>query len=160
MRRYFTAAVATAGIFDLWRAHFFGRSGVQVWWGALDVSLMLFSGEHVPAPTDRGYIVRYDLDAELLEAGLYYGDESNPPFFYAFIYPQPPNAERLPIAPAAATWSDAIKEWVLPYDAVRAAADPAAELRTFLDAVYEQCVSAGWNRAAPSYVSPKPGHAP
>ncbi len=41
--RWFTAATATAGVFDRWRAHFFGRTGIQVWWGALDVSLMLFN---------------------------------------------------------------------------------------------------------------------
>ncbi len=35
-------------------------------------------------------------------------------------------------------------------------ADPAAELRAFLDAIYAQCVSAaGWDRAALSYAAPK-----
>ncbi len=156
MRRWFRAATATAGVFDEWRAHFFGRTGIQVWWGALDVSLLLFSGKHVAPPTDRGYIMKYDLDAEMMAAGLYYGDETTAPFFYGYIVPQPPGAETLPIAPAGASWSDAIKEWVLPYDAVRNAADPAAELRAFLDAIYAQCVSAaGWDRAALSYAAPK-----
>lgn len=156
VQRWFHAATATASVFDEWRAHFFGRTGVQVWWGALDVSLLLFSGKHVPPPTDRGYIMKYDLDAEMMNAGLYYGDEHTAPFFYAYIFPQPPGAETLPIAPAGASWSDALKEWVLPYEAVRNAADPAAELRTFLDAIYAQCVSAaGWDRDALSYAAPK-----
>jgi Family of unknown function (DUF5996) len=156
VRRWFGAATATAGVFDEWRAHFFGRTGIAVWWGALDVSLLLFSGKHVAPPTDRGYIMKYDLDAELMNVGLYYGDEKTAPFFYGYIFPQPPGAETLPIAPAGASWSDAIKEWVLPYDAVRNAADPAAELRAFLDAIYAQCVSAaGWDREALSYAAPK-----
>jgi hypothetical protein len=160
VRRWFAAATATASVFDEWRAHFFGRTGIQVWWGALDVSLLLFSGKHVEAPTDRGYIMKYDLDAELMAAGLYYGDENTPPFFYGYIFPQPAGAPELPMAPRAASWSDAIKEWVLPYDAVRHAADPAAELRAFLDAMYAQCIAAaGWDGRALSYVAPKrPAH--
>jgi hypothetical protein len=155
VRRWFAAATATANVFEEWRAHFFGRTGIQVWWGALDVSLLLFSGRHVEAPTDRGYIMKYDLDAELMAAGLYYGDERTAPFFYGYIFPQPPGAETLPMAPQAAAWSDAVKEWVLPYDAVRHADDPAAALRAFLDAIYAQCVTAaGWDRSALSYLAP------
>ena len=154
--RWFRAATATAGVFDEWRSHFFGRSGIQIWWGALDVSLLLFSGKHVPAPTDRGYLMKYDLDAAMMAAGLFYGDEKTAPFFYGYIFPQPAGAEKLPIAPGAASWSDAIKEWILPYDAVRHADDPMAELRAFLDAIYTQCIAAaGWDRDALSYVAPK-----
>ena len=154
--RWFYAATATASFFDEWRAHFFGRTGIAVWWGGLDVSLLLFSGKHVAPPTDRGYIMKYDLDAEMMAVGLFYGDEKNAPFFYGYIFPQPPRAENLPIAPAAAAWSDTIKEWVLPYDAVRHAADPPAELRAFLDSIYAQCIAAaGWDRDALSYIAPK-----
>jgi hypothetical protein len=153
-------STAVAGIFERWRAHFFGRSGIQLWWGAFDVALLLFNGKHVQPPADRGYLMKYDLDTEMMNAGLYFGDETTAPFFYSYIYPPPANAAQLPIAPATATWSDAIKEWVLPYDAVRTAADPTAELNAFLDAVYALCGSAaGWDRAALSYVPPKrPAH--
>ncbi len=156
VQRWFHATTATANVFDDWRAHFFGRSGIQLWWGALDVALLLFNGKHAEPPTDRGYLMRYDLDAEMLNAGLYFGDERTAPFFYGYIFPQPQGAPGLPMAPAAAAWSDTFKEWVLPYDAVRQAADPAAELHTFLDALYAQCIAAaGWDRAALSYVAPK-----
>jgi hypothetical protein len=156
VQRWFHATTATAGIFDQWRAHFFGRSGIQVWWGALDVALLLFNGKHVAAPTDRGYLMKYDLDAEMMNVGLYYGDEKTAPFFYGYIFPEPANAETLPIAPSGASWSTAIKEWVLPYDAVRNAKDPTAVLREFLDALYQRCIdSAGWDRDALSYDAPK-----
>ena len=153
--RWFHSATTAATIFDRWRSRFFGRSGVQVWWGALDVSLMLFNGKKVPAPRDRGYLLRYDLDAELMNVGLYYGDENTAPFFYGYIYPEPPDAAKLPIAPAAASWSDKLREWVLPYDAVRDAADPVAELRAFLDGMYHLCVTvAGWDDASLTYDAP------
>jgi len=156
VQRWFAATVAAAGIFDRWRAHFFGRSGIQLWWGALDIAVILFNGKRVAPPLDRGYLMKYDLDAELMNAGLYFGDESTPPYFYGYIYPEPAGADGLPIAPGTASWSAAIKEWVLPYDAVRAAADPEAEIRAFLDALYANCAKyAGWDRAALSYDAPK-----
>jgi hypothetical protein len=155
VQRWFHAATATAAVFDDWRSHFFGRAGIQVWWGALDVAIILFNGKHVAPPTDRGYLMKYDLDAELMNVGLYYGDENTPPFFYGYIYPQPPGAATLPITPAGASWSSAIGEWVLPYEAVRTAAEPEALLRTFLDSIFEQCFAvAGWDRAALSYTPP------
>ncbi len=156
VRRWFAATIAVTGIFDRWRAHFFGRSGVQVWWGALDLAVILFNGRRVPPPLDRGYLMKYDLDAELMNAGLYYGDDATAPFFYGYIYPQPADAATLPIASARASWSAAIGEWVLPYDAVRAAADPDAEVFAFLDALYANCIAhAGWDRDALSYDAPK-----
>ncbi|MGH8163975.1 MAG: DUF5996 family protein [Rhodanobacteraceae bacterium] len=154
--RWFNAATATAGIFASWVARFHGRSGIQVWWGAFDVALILFSGKRSTPPIDRGFLMKYDLDAELMNVGLYLGDETTAPFFYAYIYPQPKGAESLPIAPSAASWSAKLQEWVLPYDDVRAAERPDDAVRAFLDSVYEQCfAAAGWNRDALSYDAPR-----
>lgn len=145
--RWFTLSTTVTGLFDVWRTPFFGRTGIQVWWGALDVAVMLFSGRKVTPPMDRGYLMKYDLDAELMNVGLYFGDAQNPPFFYGYIYPQPAGAESIAISPADAAWSTQLSEWVLPYKAVRESTDPHATLRTFLDSIYEQCFSAaGWPR--------------
>lgn len=153
--RWFAVSTATAGVFDTWRAHFFGRNGIYLWWGGLDLSLMLFSGKHADPPRDRGYLLRYDLDAELMNVGFYPGDEGVAPFFYGYVNPQPPGCERLPIAPAAATWSSQLGEWVLPYEAVRNGADPGADLLAFLDAIYAIATTVGgWDRAALSYAHP------
>lgn len=156
VQRWFAAFTSTTAAFDRWRAHFFGRTGIQLWWGAFDVALLLFSGRKVPPPTDRGYLMRYDLDAEMMNVGLYFGDEATPaPFFYGYIYPQPPNCEGLPM-PAAASWSAQLGEWVLPYEAVRTASDPPALLREFMDAIYGICGSiAHWDRAAHAYAHPR-----
>jgi len=155
LRAWFTAVTATAGVFDDWRAHFFGRSGIQLWWGAFDVALMLFDGRKAAPPADRGYLLTYDLDAALMNCGLYLGDENTAPFFYGYIYPQPRGAETFAMRPAAVTWSDALREWVLPYERVRTASEPGRELRAFLDALYEHCVvDAGWDRDALTYTLP------
>ena len=154
--RWFQTYTALDGIFERWRSRFFGRSGIQVWWGAFDIALILFSGKRVAPPADRGYIMKYDLDAELMNVGLYLGDETTAPFFYGYIYPEPPGAPALAIGPAAATWSNQLKEWVLSYDDVRAAADPEATIRTFIDAIYAHCFdAAGWDKDALTYDLPK-----
>lgn len=153
--RWFAASTAAADVFNAWRARFFGRTGLQLWWGALDVALLLFSGRRVAPPADRGYIMKYDLDAEMMNVGLYFGDDRTPPFFYGYIYPEPNAAETRAIAPAQAAWSNDLREWVLPYNAVRESPDPTAALGSFLDAVYDLCfTAAGWPRAAFSYDAP------
>jgi hypothetical protein len=153
--RWFRASTTTSGIFDAWRATFFGRTGLQVWWGALDVALILFNGRHAKPPANRGYIMKYDLDAELMSVGLYFGDEQHGPFFYGYIYPEPSGAENLPIAPAQASWSSALREWVLPYEVVQQSKNPQATLCAFSDAIYEQCFrTAGWDRDALTYTPP------
>ena len=155
VRRWFVAATATAAELDRWRAHFCGRSGVQLWWGAFDVGLVLFNGRRVTPPADRGYIMKYDLDAELMSVGLYLGDERVAPFYYGYIFPEPPGAQSFPIAPSSASWSSDLHEWVLPYESVRAASDPGAAIRAFADSIYGQCFSAaGWAHDACTYDVP------
>jgi hypothetical protein len=159
VRRWFDTVTAIAGIFDRWRAPFFGRSGIPFWWGAFDLAVILFNGKHVPPPVDRGYLMKYDLDAELMNAGFYLGDESTAPFFYGYIHPEPAGAATLSMRPAGATWSTALHEWTLSYDAVRSTADPAVQIRAFLDALYAHCVdAAGWEREALRYVMPPRPH--
>jgi len=146
-QRWFRAVTAVAGEFERWRAQFFGRSGIQLWWGAFDISILLFSGRRVTPPANRGYLMKYDLDAELMNVGLYLGDENNAPLFYGYIYPEPPGAERLAIEPPAASWSNELREWVLPYESVRNSDDPRKTIRGFVDAIYQQCfAAAGWDR--------------
>ena len=157
VQRWFAVTTATGALFDEWRAHFFGRTGIQLWWGAMDLSLMLFSGRHVEPPTDRGYLLKYDLDAELMNAGFYPGDDANPrAIFYGYIYPQPAACSTIDLGVPDAFWSQQLGEWILPYDAVRASADPHATLNAFLSAIYTACGSAaGWDHGALSYARPK-----
>ena len=53
------------------------------------------------------------------------------------------------VRPDSAFFSEALGEFILPYDAVRTAADPDAALLDFLQSTYEAAADAGkWDRAS------------
>ena len=55
----------------------------------------------------------------------------------------------LAVQPEAAFFSESLGEFLLPYNAVRAAPDPDAALLAFLQSTYEAAAGAGgWERAA------------
>jgi hypothetical protein len=67
--------------------------------------------------------------------------------FYSYAYPQPAGYPDVAVQPAQASWSDELGEFVLPYDVVRTAGDPALLLLTFLQSSYEAAATtADWDR--------------
>src|ERR1700686_2617141 len=63
--------------------------------------------------------------------------------------PRPPGFKDAPVEPAAAFYSDAFSEFVLPYDAVRASPDPEDALLRFCQSTYVAAADAGgWDRAS------------
>ena len=99
-QRFYRVLASTNSVFEEFRSRFFGRSGVQFWWGGFDFAVLLFTGNHEAAPDDRGYIMRYDLDAEHMNAGFWPGDDNAPyPAFYAYLVPRPDGCETAPIGP-------------------------------------------------------------
>ncbi|MGZ4199929.1 MAG: DUF5996 family protein [Thermoleophilia bacterium] len=157
-RRFHSLLAMVDGAFEQFRSRFFGRTGVQFWWGTFDLAVLLFSGRQVTPPEDRGYIMRYDLDAEHLNAGFWPGDDSAPrAIFYAYIHPRPDGCETVPIEPEKAGWVDAMGQWILPYDEVRASADPQRVLLDFLRSAYRAAVTiGGWDEGAYRYALPAP----
>lgn len=87
---------------------------------------------------------------ECISAGWWPGSVGSPvtePAFYAYAYPEPPGCDTAPIAPAGATYNTTMREWILPYDVVRTAADPRATLLQFLESTYAAAATrGGWNR--------------
>ena len=77
-QRFHRLLCSIDGVFEEFRSKFFGRTSIQYWWGASDFAVLLFNGKHLDAPEDKGYIMRYDLDAEHFNAGFWPGDDSSP----------------------------------------------------------------------------------
>ena len=75
--------------------------------------------------------------AEHAAAGFWPGDERFPqPAFYAYASPKPEGIEAATLEPGGAFWSTELGEFLLPYDAVRAAAAPRGALLEFLESTY------------------------
>lgn len=157
-QRFHRLLTGIGNVFEEFRSEFFGRSGVQFWWGSFDFAVLLFTGKRLVPPEDRGYIMRYDLDAEHLNAGFWPGDDSNPyAGFYGYLVPLPPGCETAPIEPEHAGWVEAMGEWMMPYEAVRSCPDPRRAVLDFLRSVYRvACTQAGWDAEAFKYAAPAP----
>jgi hypothetical protein len=71
------------------------------------------------------------------------------PIFYSYAYPEPDGFRDWKVLPAAARFDGDLGEFVLPYSAVRSAADPEAELLSFLHSTYDAAADlAIWDRNA------------
>ena len=87
---------------------------------------------------------------EVSSAGFWPGSAGiEYPAFYSYAYPAPPGFSSAPIRPKEAFYSEGLREYILPYDAVRTARDPDRLLLNFLMSTYEAAAVAGeWDRTA------------
>jgi hypothetical protein len=69
--------------------------------------------------------------------------------FYSYAYPIPAGLADAAIRPEGASWDTELNEFVLPYEVVRTASDPAQVLLCFLQSTYDAAATAAnWDRAA------------
>ena len=85
---------------------------------------------------------------EVSSAGFWPGGEMLPePIYYSYAYPSPEGFAQATVQPAAARFEEGLGEFVLPYQAVRAANDPEAALLAFLQSTYDVAADLGrWDR--------------
>jgi Family of unknown function (DUF5996) len=144
---YFAAATQAALVLAAFRAPYRGRSTqVNAWWGSFDLAVALFSGLPVDPPSD-DFITRNAADAQLIEVGWWPGDPRYPKAaFYAYAHPAPPAFGRASLSPAGARWDEALGEYILDWDEVRAAPDPRAEALEFARSAFRHsCQVCGWD---------------
>jgi hypothetical protein len=80
------------------------------------------------------------------------------PAFYSYAYPEPDGFRTTKVQPAAAFFSQDLGEFILPYDAVRTAAQPDEALLRFLQSTYEAAANAAkWDRDALECALGQPG---
>jgi len=149
--------VQTKRVLEQFRSRFLGKtSPVHFWWGSFDLAHTRFSGR--PAPRHPGGIpnladtvTREAYSHECISVGWWPGGGFSPilkPAFYAYAYPEPAGCPDAVIAPAAAGYDMRMHEWILPYEAVRRAADPDAAVLAFAQSTYDAAANlGGWQRA-------------
>jgi hypothetical protein len=70
------------------------------------------------------------------------------PAFYAYAAPEPAGFKKARALPSAAFYNADFSEFILPYEAVRTAESPEADLTAFLTSTYEAAADlAGWKRS-------------
>jgi hypothetical protein len=152
---WFAVLTEIHGVFEDWRSPFFGRSGVQFWWGGFDLTVTLFNGRRATPPVGSNYIQRYDLTAEHLTVGFWPGDTDSPAMFFGYVVPEPPGCTDYELKTPSASWAPDTAEWVLRYDEVRQADDRLTIVKAFADRIYAAARDlGGWPIEDFTYVRP------
>src|SRR5690606_2900286 len=136
------------------RSGFVGKSSpVHFFWGSFDLAVTRFSGRRAPEhpggiPSLADWVTREAYSRECSSCGFWPGSGAvQEPAVYAYAYPEPKGYRDHPARPAEARYVDQMREFILPYDAVRRAPDPDRMLLEFFGSTYEGAAELGaWNR--------------
>jgi hypothetical protein len=165
VRRLFQILVNTDRVMKQFRTSFLGKaSPVHFFWGSFDLAVTRFSGRRAPrhpggVPRLSDAVACEAYSHEVSSAGFWPGSGAiDYPAFYSYAYPEPAGFRTAPVAPKAAFFSEALGEFLLPYDAVRKAAAPDQALLEFLQSTYEAAANAAkWDRASLDCPLGRPG---
>ena len=153
---FWRATLQADRVFKIFRSRFTGKcSPVHFFWGSFDLAVTRFSGREAPrhpagVPNMPDWVAREAYSHEVSSAGFWPGGPAHEEaIFYAYAYPAPEGFAQATVRPPEATFLDALGEFILPYEAVRAARDPDATLLDFLQSTYEATADlAQWDREA------------
>lgn len=152
--RFWRVLLHSQRVMEKFRAEFIGKcSPVHLFWGALDLAVTRFSGRTAPRhpggiPNLPDWVVREAYSHEVCSCGFWPGGGPVPyAAFYAYAYPEPEGFAAATVQPREAYYSDELKEFVLPYDAVRNSKSPDETLLRFLRSTYAAAADlGGWDR--------------
>jgi len=153
-QRFWLALTHAHRVMSRFRAGFQGKaSPVHFFWGGFDLAVSRFSGRTAPrhpggVPNCADWVMELAYSHEVSSCGFWPGG-SEEGSFYAYAYPEPDGFADWEVRPSAAYYDRALREFLLPYRAVRTAADPDATLLNFLQSTYDAAAELGaWDRAA------------
>lgn len=154
-RRFWQVLVQADRVMKEFRARFIGKcSPVHFFWGSFDMAVTRFSGRRAPphpggVPNLAPWVVLEAYSHECSSCGFWPGSGPDGfPTFYAYAYPEPEGFENYPVRPSGARYSKELREFILPYEEVRQAANPSQALMEFFQSTYEAAAELGaWDRA-------------
>jgi hypothetical protein len=140
------------GVFEEFAGWYCGKtSPVHVFWHSFDLAVTRFSGRRAPAMPAADAVSREAYSHEVVSCGFWAGDQNvREPAYYSYAAPEPAGLRDTPLRPDEARWIQLGKSSlaILPFAAVREAADPRATLLAFLESAYEAGADGlGWDRA-------------
>jgi hypothetical protein len=150
----------TQRVMKTFRGAFTGKqSPVHFFWGSFDLACTRFSGRRAPrhpggAPHCPDWVMVEAYSHECSSCGFWPGNETSPPSFYAYAYPEPQGYAR-EVAPDVARYDTTAREYLLPYETLCAASNPDEMLLRFFQTTYEAAADLGrWDRTALDRVAP------
>src|SRR3982074_3352136 len=156
VRHFLQILVNADRVFKQFRTGFLGKaSPVHFFWGSFDLAVTRFSGRRAPrhpggVPHLSDAVACEAYSHEVSSAGFWPGSGAvDYSLFYYYGYPEPSGFRTAQVRPAAAFFSEALGEFILPYDPVRTAPAPDQALLAFLQTTYEAAANAAkWDRDA------------
>ena len=148
--RFWKVLVLIEAVFEEFRGRFLGKaSPVHFFWGSFDLAATRFSGRRAPERPGADAMNREAYSHEVISAGFWPGGSGIDAAFYAYAAPEPAGYAASSPGPAAAFYNADLKEFLLPYEAVRKSPSPRKTLLEFLQATYESAANlARWDRKA------------
>jgi hypothetical protein len=153
-QRFWRVVLQSSRVFTVFRSRFQGKvSPIHLFWGAMDLACTRFSGrtapQHASMPGLPDRVTRDAYSHEVSSCGFWPGAPGVEAMFYSYAYPEPAGYREYAIGPAGAAFDTNFGEFVLPYETMRAAADPDGMLLEFLQSTYEAAANcAHWDRGA------------
>jgi hypothetical protein len=153
--RWWRIMVQADRVLKRFRGRFEGKSSpVHFFWGSFDLAAARFSGRGAPlhpggAPNCPDYVMQEAYSRECSSCGFWPGGGTQEAAFYSYAYPEPAGYSTYAVRPSAAYYDSTLREFILPYDALRNADSPDDMLLDFLQSTYEAAADlAAWDRAA------------
>ena len=154
--RFHQALVRSARLMTDFRTRFTGKaSPVHFFWGSFDLAVTRFSGRTAPPPTSvipnvASWVMTEAYSHEVSSCGFWPGNGGyGRAAFYVYAYPEPQGYGDTRLSMSEAFYDKTIGQFILRYDAVRAARDPDTLLLAFLQETYAAAADLGkWDRKA------------
>lgn len=130
--------------------NFYGKiSPVHFFWGSFDLAVSRFNGERAPARAGADAIQAEAYSHKVISAGFWPGNGGyGRAAVYAYAAPVPEGLAGTKLR-GAGRFDGKLGEFLLDYDEVLGARDPAAMVLRFLEETYSAAAdAAGWDRAA------------
>jgi hypothetical protein len=154
VHRFWLALVNAHRVMTRFRARFIGKvSPVHFFWGGPDLAVTRFSGRTAPphpggVPNCADWVQELAYSHEVSSCGFWPGGSAEGSF-YSYAYPAPAGFSDWQVEPDGAYYDADLGEFILPYAAVRTAANPDSYLLSFFQSTYEAAADLGrWDRAS------------
>jgi hypothetical protein len=149
--RLFRVLLQTDAALRVFAGDFQGKaSPVHFFWGSFDMAYTRFSGRRAPDRPGADRITKEAYSHEVMSFGFWPGggvvDDAA---FYAYAAPEPEGFAAARLEPEGARYVRDLREFILPYEAVRSSETPRETLLAFFRTAYDAGARlGGWDRDA------------